>query len=185
MAKASRFFYRIRLKKAAPYIKGDVLDIGCGPAFIVQMAKNIKTYTGIEFKEKAVENLKRKYPKNNFIRKDMENDKLNFKEKFDTIVLTAFVEHIANQNHLFSEISKAIKPGGIVLITTPTKTGNFIHGIFAHLGILAMEAKEDHKFIYAKKDFKNICRKYNFRLKKYLFFELWLNQFVVLEKLTS
>ena len=48
------------------------------------------------------------------------NDRIPFEEKsFDFIVCQEVIEHIPNQQHLFEEIFRLLRPGGKAWITTP------------------------------------------------------------------
>lgn len=113
-----------RFLKAMEHIKeGDrVLDIGCGIGTFTNLVKeampdcevwgvdisskaieqNIKEHTGITYRQHTI-GQKPPFPKN----------------YFDFIFSGEVLEHIDHPEDLFNEAHKALKPGGIFMISTP------------------------------------------------------------------
>ena len=51
-----------RLNMVAPYIQGDVLDVGCGQAEIIEcFQETVASYTGIELHKANIDKLKNIY----------------------------------------------------------------------------------------------------------------------------
>lgn len=173
-----------RLEKVASYIEGNVLDLGCGPALIMERHNaKIQNYVGVERRKEIVESLSKKYPKAKFYDLNLDHDKFYFDIKFNTILMTALIEHIFNQKHIFSEAVKYLKPNGVIAITTPTPFGNdIVHRIGALLGLFAKSAVDDHIVIYNKKRFEILANEMGLRLEKYSQFEFFCNQFALLRK---
>ncbi len=103
-----------RIDLVSFYLTGDILDLGCGPLAILRnSSRRIKKYVGIEYDTSLVKELnKKKYDNAKFFQRDLDTDDLNLEMKFDFILLTAVIEHIFNQKHLFKECLKYLKPGG-------------------------------------------------------------------------
>ena len=98
MGLLSKWLHKIRTNLVSPYVVGDVLDIGCGPATNLKIsAKKIKKYYGIESDQSIVKQLNIKYPKAKFFQKDLDEDSFDLHMKFDRILLIAVIEHIFNQ----------------------------------------------------------------------------------------
>lgn len=66
-----------------PYIKGRVLDIGCGTGLLMDMLGDIPEYTGVDESEGMIKVFKEKYPKANLIQKKFGEVELG---KFDSII---------------------------------------------------------------------------------------------------
>ena len=180
MAVLTKYLTKIRENKVRPYIKGKVLDIGCGEAKAINY-KAVTRYFGVDFKYKCKE-LTKKYPLGEFFSKNFEKDTINLPEKVDLVLMTAFIEHIKNYKNPIRQSINNLKSGGRIVITTPTKFGNLIHSYVAALGLLPKSVRDAHKIVLSKKIFIKIGQKYNLKLKKYKKFELFCNQLVIFEK---
>lgn len=84
-------------------IDGPVLDIGCGAN---HLAKAFAA-RGIEAEGIDVD------------RADFEKDDLPYKDnQFETAILNAVIEHLAKPDNLMKELSRVLKPGGLVIVRT-------------------------------------------------------------------
>ena len=110
-----------------PYTTGKVLDIGCGSGDLVLFySKKGVIYTGVDLSYHMIKRANFNYGdlvqkgKANFQVADCEN--LPFKEgEFDVLSAVALIEYLPDSSMALSEISRAIKDGGYVLITVPNK----------------------------------------------------------------
>lgn len=182
MRLVSYYFARRRNNITKSYTYGNVLDIGCGNSEILTEFRNIKDYCGIDIDQKTIDKLSIYYPQNTFVCADLDEDNLQLNSKFDVVIMTAIIEHIYNQKFLFKQIVKYLKKGGIILITTPTPFGDFIHNIGAQMGIFSKVAIDEHIIIYNQRRFKVLARKFKLKLIKYKTFEFGCNQLVILQK---
>ena len=177
----TKYLEKIRERKIKPFIDGYVLDIGCGPAKAITY-KNVSKYYGIELNKKDVIKLSKKYPRGIFYSKNLEKDEINLKEKVNVVIMSAFIEHIFNYENSILQAVKNLKNDGIIVITTPTKFGDKVHRFGASIGLFSKEAVEDHKKMFTKKDFEEISKKFNLKIRNFSYFELFCNQLVVFEK---
>ena len=184
MALLSRLIADQRYKKIAPYIKGDVLDLGCGNALVLsKYGSNITYYCGIERSAEAVDRLKHQYPAVSFISRDLDCERLEINRKFDCVLMIALIEHLFNQKFVMDEISRVLKPGGIVLITTPTPFGNdIVHRLGAAIGLFSESAVDDHIVIYNRHRFRILANETRLNLKYHKYFQNYCNQIAILEK---
>lgn len=180
----SSWLHKMRTNRVVSFIKGDVLDLACGPATGLGLAGDrINKYYGVEYDLKTVELLRVRYPEAKFFQKDLDEDFLDFDIKFDVILLIAVIEHIFNQKHLFKEIIKSLKPGGKIVMTTPTPFGNdIIHRFGGKLGLFSKVATDDHIVIFNKKRLQIVAKEFGLKIEKYQRFQLGCNQLVVLTK---
>jgi SAM-dependent methyltransferase len=173
-----------RHRVISPYVKGRVLDIGCGNALILQHNHAaIDRYVGVEFGPERIAQLSERFPSGVFISRDLDREPLALDEKFDVILLIAVIEHVWNQKFLFEQIVVLLNSGGKIVITTPTPFGNdIIHPIGAAVGLFAEAAVEDHIVIYNKQRFKNLAREFGLRLELFKRFQFFSNQLAVLSR---
>lgn len=105
---------------ALPYIKGDLLEIGCGEGRGIAILKEkVNQYTAIDKHQKIIEDLQHKYPDVELMQKiipPLDGIKDN---SFDTVVAFQVIEHIKNDKLFLQEIHRVLKPGGQAIITTP------------------------------------------------------------------
>ena len=173
-----------RLEKAKPFIRGDVLDLGCGSALAkTRFAPQIRHYVGVDRDEDHVKDLAEQFPDAEFYARDLDEDSLDFGSKFDTVLMLALIEHVFNQKHLFGEVVASLKPGGRIIITTPTVFGNdTVHRIGSWLGLFAKSAVDDHIAIFNRKRLDILANEFGVHLAVYSKFELACNQLAVMNR---
>lgn len=104
----------------APYIKGRVLDIGCGTGSLLNYFSP-QEYYGLDISEKMIEKARAKYPKIIFSVGDMHNMPYSAKN-FDTIVsFYGPMSYSLDPNKLLAEFSRVLAPGGTIMIMPYTK----------------------------------------------------------------
>ena len=100
-------------------IPGKLLDIGCGTQKIMGIfdKKGFEVYgTDITQSEMEKENKQFVVKKSDF-----ENEKLKFDEnQFDVVFCKSVVEHLKNPKNILSEAFRVLKPGGKLIILTPS-----------------------------------------------------------------
>ena len=175
---------RKRLERIAPYVRGDVLDVGCGPALVLaRLADRITSYTGIDCNAARIERLRSQYPEYDFLCRDLDDERLDLPQQFDAILLVAVIEHVYNQKHLLKQIIPLLKPEGQIVITTPTPFGNdVVHRLGAALGLLSKDAAHDHIVLYNRRRFEMVARDFGLVLAEYRRFQCGCNQVAVLRR---
>ena len=146
---------RLRTQRANQLIPTDlragrILDIGCGsfPYFLAHTA----------FKEKfAVDQLP--MPKETAVKNQIEFFTLNLNEEprlpfeedyFNAVTLLAVVEHLNPDSLalLFKESRRVLKPGGMVILTTPAAWSDGLLQIMARIDLVSAEEIHEHAFAY-------------------------------------
>lgn len=184
----SNYLSKARSKKIIPFLKGNVLDIGCGQAANYRLSKEldlpIQSYTGIEYDPKRIKSLKIEFPEAKFFAVDLDKEEIPKEKQYDTILLLAVVEHIFNLKFLFEQIYDLLEDGGVVVITTPSPFGNdFVHKIGTMLGLFDKEGgQEDHIVIFNKKRLQILANEVGLVVDKYQRFQLGCNQLAVFKK---
>ena len=99
------------IKKAAPYLKGKLLDIGCGQKPYLSLL-NVDSYVGVD--------VETTYHNQNRIDIFFDGKKLPFEnETFDSILCTEVLEHVGKPSDIFHEINRVLCKGGYAFITCP------------------------------------------------------------------
>ena len=146
---------RLRTQRANNLIPADlragrILDIGCGsfPYFLAHTA----------FKEKfAVDQLP--MLKETAVKNQIEFFTLNLNEEpklpfddnyFNAVTLLAVVEHLNPDSMalLFKESRRVLKPGGMVILTTPAAWSDGLLKLMASINLVSAEEIHEHAFAY-------------------------------------
>jgi 2-polyprenyl-3-methyl-5-hydroxy-6-metoxy-1,4-benzoquinol methylase len=137
----------------------------------------------VERSADAVERLQAEHPQEQFFQRDLDQDRLDLGRKFDRIFMLALIEHLFNQKFVMDHVADALKPGGCVVLTTPTPLGNdLVHRTGARLGLFARDAVDDHIVLYDRHRFRLLAREVGLELREHRYFQLFCNQIAVLEK---
>lgn len=177
-----------RTSMISPYLQGDILDIGCGPARNLEVLKKnekpFSSYTGIELDPLLVDDLKLKFSAYDFFSVDLDTQVIPVSKKFDVIILLAVIEHIFNLKFLFSQLSDLLKPTGIIVLTTPTPFGNdVVHRLGASIGLFDREGgQDDHIVIFNQKRLQILGKEVGLTLKEYRTFQFGCNQLAVYQR---
>lgn len=108
---------------AQGYVRGDLLEIGCGEGRGVDLlAPLASSYVALDKIETVIQSLSNKYKENSnykFIATNIPPFKDLTSNSFDTIVSFQVIEHIKDDKSFLQEIYRVLKPGGKALLTTP------------------------------------------------------------------
>lgn len=174
-----QFLYRARLQAILPHLSGDVLDLGCGYAGLAAYLGPGQAYSGVDLNPLAIERLGRKYPQHEFMVCDFDRQPLALTRSFDTVVMLAVIEHLAAPDALIETVRRRLKPGGRLVLTTPTPFGNWIHSIGSRLGLFYLEAAQDHKIIYDRLGLQQLLDRHGLCILQYRTFLLGGNQICI------
>lgn len=182
---------RLRTRRANQLIPvelraGRILDIGCGsfPYFLAHTA----------FEQKfAVDQLP--MPPETARQNRIEFFTLNLNEEprlpfenayFDVVTLLAVIEHLDPDSMaiLFQEACRVLKPGGIVVLTTPAAWSDGLLKLMARLRLVSAEEIHEHAFAYTLPLLGWHFGQAGFQMSKVRFgyFELMLNMWATARK---
>jgi ubiquinone/menaquinone biosynthesis C-methylase UbiE len=147
----------VRYQAALGLVKGKVvLDIASGSGYGTQLlAKTAKKVYGVDVNEKSV-----KYAQENFSARNVEYKagdgvKIPLADKSVDIVITfETIEHIKDYKKFLSESKRVLKPGGMMVVSTPNEL-EFAEGNHFHL----------HEFEYD--ELKSLLHDYFKNIKSY------------------
>jgi SAM-dependent methyltransferase len=165
---------------------GRILDIGCGsfPYFLAHTA----------FKEKfAVDQLPMPAEtattnQIEFFALDLNRaPRLPFEnDYFEAVTLLAVVEHLNPDSlaQLFKESRRVLRPGGMVILTTPAAWSDGLLHLMAHLNLVSAEEIHEHAFAYTLPLLGWHFGQAGFAMTKLRFgyFEFMLNMWATAEK---
>ncbi len=101
--------------------------------------------------------------------------------EYDTLMLVAVIEHVADIDALFKEIVPHIKKR--IIITTPTPAGKHVLEFGSAIGLFHSHNHEEHVHYYSEKELRDLLEKFGFTVKAYEAFQLGLNQIAVGDRL--
>ncbi|UII33385.1 methyltransferase domain-containing protein [Fulvivirga ulvae] len=105
---------------AEDFVKGDLLEIGCGEGRGISLLKDKSTsYTAIDKIASVLEALKEKYNDVTFIQDNIPPFGKVESNSYDVIISFQVIEHIKKDRQFLEEIYRVLKPGGKALLTTP------------------------------------------------------------------
>jgi ubiquinone biosynthesis O-methyltransferase len=99
----------------------NILDFGCGTGWLSNKLSEFGKVTGVDYSVKSIETAKKQFPAIDFTIMDITSNEINTlgKASFDLIVSSEVIEHVTNHQLFINQISFLLKPGGILVITTP------------------------------------------------------------------
>ncbi len=107
-----------------------VLEVGCGRGFYLRVLKSVwpnLEVTGIDLNPKYLKKAKEFIGGLRVDLRVANATKLPFKDKtFDRIIATEILEHISDDEKTISEMFRVLKPGGIIMVTVPSKNYPFL-----------------------------------------------------------
>ena len=180
MPPLSRHLQRRRLSKIRGYVRGAVLDLGCGDASLRAWLDPNQTYTGVEIRADVVRDFQQSGLPHRFIAADLDVDDLTLEPgAYDTIVMSAIIEHLRTPARALAGLPRFLAPGGRLVITTPTRLGDVVHRLGAVIGLFSREAEKEHQRIFDRGSLERLLRECGFVAERYETFDLGLNQLCV------
>lgn len=124
----AEFYNKWTLNKFEKYLKGDILEVGCGIGNFTQILAKSGHVTAIDIDESLIERLKK--GNNSKIMAgygDIEKGKYFFKGKgFDTIVCINVLEHIYDDKRALKNMYNLLKKNGRLIFLVPIH--KFLYG---------------------------------------------------------
>ncbi|MCP4613441.1 MAG: class I SAM-dependent methyltransferase [Planctomycetes bacterium] len=162
-----------RINIALPYIKGKVLDFGCGTGELAHYLP-VKFYLGVDSDIYSIQIARQNLPQYIF------NPTIPKSEMFDTVVLLAVIEHIREPISFLKMLKLKLLPKGKIILTTPHPFFNFVHILGAKAGIFSKEASEEHQLLLNHKKMELVALNSNLSIDEYKHFLFGTNQLFVL-----
>lgn len=105
---------------AKPYVKGHLLELGCGEGRGVELLSPLaQSYLALDKIQEVIDRLKEKHPKVDFQQAVFPPFQTLEDNSFDSVVSFQVIEHIKDDKSFLKEIYRVLKPGGVAVLTTP------------------------------------------------------------------
>lgn len=184
MGLLSQHLRQQRMAKVLAHLRGDLLDVGCGHGALREAAGDrISSYAGIEISEKAAEQARARNPGCDVWACNLDDGLPEIDARFDTIAMLAIIEHLFNLKLVFGGLSVLLRPGGQIVLTTPTVIGNdVVHSLGARVGLFAKAAQDDHIVIFNRSRFRVLASEVGLELSEHRLFQMGCNQLAVLTR---
>lgn len=107
---------RAALASIAPQASGRLLDVGCGGQRYRPLFRSVDAYLGVDLPSNSSESRAL----------DAFASGLNLPfspASFDTVLCTEVLEHVPEPLILMTELSRVLRPGGLLILTTPQTWG--------------------------------------------------------------
>lgn len=146
------------LNKLAPYIKGDILEVGCGIGNFTNQLLSFGSVTAIDIQSDYIPGLSSVLKgKASIGFGDIEKGEYFFgKKKFDTIVCLNVLEHIENDSMALENLVQLLKPDGYLILLVPS--GMHLYG--------EIDRSIGHFRRYSKEDLTAVLKKTGLMVKK-------------------
>ncbi|MFA5776877.1 MAG: class I SAM-dependent methyltransferase [Parcubacteria group bacterium] len=112
----------LKAKKLLNTKEPKILDVGCGEGYITYEIKNLfekADVFGIDKSGIAINKARSIFKEISFISCDAMNIPMQ-NEYFDIVICNNIIEHVDNPDGLLNEVSRKMKKGGYIIISTPS-----------------------------------------------------------------
>lgn len=107
---------------AQPFVKGDVLEVGCGEGRGIDLVlPESASFTAVDKIESALAKLRLKYPSGKFLAMNIPPLGELKDNAYDVLITFQVIEHIEDDELFLKELHRVLKPGGVALVTTPNR----------------------------------------------------------------
>ena len=134
----SPWLRRLRIEAARPYLRGRVLDVGCGSGALAQHCRP-ENYTGYDIDRDSLMIARRERARYRFVEEPPYGD------RFDTVVALAVIEHLSEPAKALKAWRAFLAPGGQIVLTTPHPSADWIHHLGARVGLFSWHGYEEHE----------------------------------------
>jgi ubiquinone/menaquinone biosynthesis C-methylase UbiE len=163
-----------RYTASLPFVTGKIaLDIACGSGYGTKiLASKAKKVYGVDIDEKTIKYAKEKYSTTNINYSVGSGTNIPIEDQsVDVVVSYETIEHIEDYKKFLKEIKRVLKPGGVLLLSTPNDA-EYGEGNPYHV----------HEFFYD--DLKKLIKKY-FKHHKDYFQSLWVYSSILPKELQT
>jgi len=172
--KLSPWLREQRLRAAKPYLRGNVLDFGCGSGALASIVRPDE-YLGYDRDPESVAKARALYPNHRF-----EFEPPAASGNFTTVVCLAVIEHVADPVDFVRTLATYLRRDGLIVLSTPHPYFEWIHTLGARVGLFSHAAHEEHESLLDKSRLSEVATAAGLALKDYRRFLGGANQLATL-----
>jgi SAM-dependent methyltransferase len=114
---SNRYYARLARRHGPP--QGRVLELGCGMGHLLAWLTDPYRVFGCDINPWALSKAKRNVPQGNFLLFSGDESYTFPEAVFDIVIAKHVVEHLSHPEHAIAEMSRVLKPGGLLILATP------------------------------------------------------------------
>ena len=104
-------------------------------------------------------------------------------ESVDCVLSLAILEHLYNPKLYLQDVYKSLKPGGVLLLTTPSPYSKpVLEFLSRQLKLIDRKEIDDHKHYFSLSELETLAKEVGFKEFKASYFELGMNDFLLAKK---
>lgn len=178
-------FRKLRIDKVLSRIPPNtiVCDVGCGSGCVLLKSIKDKISRGYGF-DNLIED--RKFDNIDLKMLNMDIEVLPLEDSsVDVVTALAVLEHFENPLFILQQVFRILKPGGMLLLTTPTPMAKPVLEFLAYrLNLISKREIDEHKHYFNREELMEIHCRAGFQREKIFcrLFEMGFNSFVRAEK---
>ena len=171
----SPFLKRRRIAAAAPFLRGQVLDIGCGSGALAELIES-SNYLGVDRDPISLDKAKKSFPSHQF-----QTEMPATTSEFDTVVALAVIEHVPDPSRFLTDLAGFLpkKGFGQIICTTPHPAFDWVHDAGSVLGLFSKHASDEHEALLGFGSLKSAARASGLKLDTYKKFLFGANQLAI------
>ena len=166
-----------RFEAARPYLRGRVLDFGCGSGALAEFVPSGQ-YLGVDKDEHSLQQARARFPKHRFVSELPLPD-----EKFSSVVSLAVIEHVSDPVEFLRILSAYLDKSdeARLIVTTPHPSVDWVHYLGAAVGLFSKHANEEHEDLLNRAKLEISGSQAGLKLVSYRRFLFGANQLAVFE----
>jgi 2-polyprenyl-3-methyl-5-hydroxy-6-metoxy-1,4-benzoquinol methylase len=180
-----------RLSRVKPFVGKKILDVGCGHGELLDfLPPTTESVVFLDRNKERLPKIRQRLAKSaiqgEFLLGEVDKQVIHLpQESFDTVVMAALIEHLKSPEWALKQVHQLLKPGGRLIITTPTPLGGRLHRIGSFFFLTHREAADEHERFLPLRSLKTLMDRNGFVIERYERFLFGLNQLLVARKQPS
>jgi len=177
-----------RLSRVRNFLGKHVLDVGCGHGNLLEyLPPGVERIVLLDRSPDRLPEVKGRLSKTNvkadFLIENIDQPSLHLNlEPFDTVVMSAALEHLKFPETALRHLYTLLRPNGRLVLTIPVPLGGKLHRLGSHLGLTYADAAREHERFYNYRALRWLLEGIGFSMEHYETFLVGLNQLVVARK---